>query len=361
MAKVSSSISGGITLKDNGLPSNKTNMQKKGDYGVRVAKWGYDAGSCEDGDLLFNSNWPIVQLAKYIRPDAKWEDVEMPNPPSDKPYDSPDEYDTAETIVGVDRKYCYTCDGGTIWQYHTVEYDEWGNEIWTFHNFVKPRLKRHRHNLGYTPMPISSETLGGEPGGVVLTNIDITKDVDYPYVSKPRLASSRVADYGISSKAYYAGKLNMHNKRYMGLSSSIQSLQVQSVKTWKTVAKKGWGDDIAPNSRGSVYYPPTNNGQYIFSAGELTYFGFLGGMMGVGAPNILVDNAYSDSNLGEDINFGYGDVLFSCNVYGAYGGAYVSGVLVGFVDDVYDDTLPKTSLVALRCPMVSPDIIEVEI
>lgn len=373
MAKVSSSLTGSVYVNGNGLPGNKTDMQKKGDYGVRVARWGYDAGSCEDGDLLFNSSWPIVQIVKYIKPDVSWERVEFAELPGDEPYELKQTVDLDRYNYGVDRKYVYKITGWSSYQYsEIIGHTEWGEDIYRYHIFFKPVAYRYKHGLGYKPMAIGSEILsGGEiTDGVILTNVDLDKDADYPYLSKPRVASTKVANYGIASKAYYSGRLNTHNTRYIGLSSNIQSMMVQAVKTSKTSAKNGWGGAFSGAATGSVvYYPPNNGkGQPIFSVGQLSYFGFAGQiagaiqMEGLGLGGVGEGGGEFVSNLSDDISVGFGSVLFEHMVGLGYGSANIILSKANFADGKEEDEKPRTAaVVCLRCPMVSPELEQVEV
>lgn len=374
MARASSSISGAVSVEDNGLPGNKTNMQKKGDYGVRVARWGYDAGSCDDGDLLFNSSWPIVQVVKYIKPDVPWEEVELTELPEDEPYEFTQSESYSDFCYGVDRKYVYKITGWSLYQYReVVGTTEWGEEIYDFHFFYKPTAYRYRHNLGYKPMFLNSELLSGDEvtGGLLLTNINLEDDVDYPYLSKPKIASTKVADYGIESKAYYSSKLNTHNMRYVGLSSNIQSMMVQAIKTSKTSSKSGWGrgfEDFA--SGGVVYYPPTTGkGRPIFSSEQLTYLGFLGqvgGAISVQGGGFGNDGSLRNiySNISDNINMGFSSLLFNTRVGMGYGSANIvvpkASTYSGEGPEPTEN--PRTAvIVCLRCPMVSPELIQVEV
>ena len=348
-------------------------MQKKGDYGVRVARWGYDAGGCEDGDLLFNSNWPIVQIAKYIKPDAIWDRIGLAELPEDEPYEFTQRVDLGRYNYGVDRKYAYKITGYDIYRYkEIIGHTEWGEDIYRYHVFFKPVAYRYKHGLGYKPMAIGSEILsGGEiTDGVILTNVDLDKDADYPYSSKPRVASTKVADYGIASKAYYSGRLNTHNTRYIGLSSNIQSMMVQAVKTSKTSAKKGWKYDFADVATGSVvYYPPNNGkGQPIFSAEQLSYFGFAGQiagaiqMEGLGLGGVGDDASEFETNLSDDVSTGFGSVLFEHMVGVGYGSANIVLSKANFIDGEEEGEKPRTAaVVCLRCPMVSPELEQLEV
>ena len=45
---------------------NEKNLKNRSDYGVRVARPGYDANNCAQNQLLFNSGWPILQIAEIV-------------------------------------------------------------------------------------------------------------------------------------------------------------------------------------------------------------------------------------------------------------------------------------------------------
>ena len=45
---------------------NTSNVLAKGDYGIRIAKAGFDARNAADNDLLFNSAWPSTQIVKVV-------------------------------------------------------------------------------------------------------------------------------------------------------------------------------------------------------------------------------------------------------------------------------------------------------
>lgn len=220
-----------IEERDDGI------KKKKGDYGVRVARPGYDAGNCSDNQLLFNSNWPIIQIAKVIDFDKEgvelivyakqiidpetWESSWEPT------YDKPggvnfsfEEIEKPEYRVGL--KYCYkTMEAG-------YGYDS-GHNYWTA---CKYKVKQHQ--LGYIPMWYASEWISDVEGKVVLTNIDISTDIEYPYTDSPTILATPVKDYGIKSSSVFPN--------VDGLDTGMFSKLVQRVMTTEksgSIAKQG--------------------------------------------------------------------------------------------------------------------------
>ena len=45
---------------------NKYNPKERSNYGVRVARPGFDASTCAQNQLLFNSGWAIMQIAEVV-------------------------------------------------------------------------------------------------------------------------------------------------------------------------------------------------------------------------------------------------------------------------------------------------------
>lgn len=354
------------------LPANKINLKSRGDYGIRVAKYGYDAYNCNDGQLLFNSNWPIIQIVKMQKIDGAPNLIgSTPEPviSASEPYELYREYD--RDVAGVDRKYVYT--KAHIKHYRWLEQGEWQMIA---HNFYQLTLYGFTHNLGYTPMFFGEEDFNGydtSHNRVVLTNIDITEDIDYPYLDAPSIYRSYTGDYGIKSKAYFAKDLDAHSRRKVGLDTAIQGKQIQAIKTQKTIAEEGWGEYQAPSC---VYYPPKDaNGEYYMSGDKFEYYGYVsnilaclrspatfnaGGGMGGGS---------SLTNAFEPLRFGHGDVYFRAIVLPLPSALYTTPDTIkgGYIVSAYDVGMEgrgdwvKQSLVAVRMPMVAPDVVNVEV
>lgn len=354
-------------------PANKTNMKKRGDYGVRVAKYGYDASACSDSQLLFNSNWPIIQIAMMKKIDGEPHYIgrtEFPTISEETPYELLNEYD--RSIAGVDRKYVYT--KAHIRQY---AYTKIVSQFPVMYEFYQVELYGFKHNLGYTPMFFGEGDFNGyDPNHnrVVLTNIDITKDVDYPYVDTPRMFTTHTSDYGIKSKAYYTNRLKSNSKIGVGLDTSIQGKQIQAVKTQETLAEDGWGQFDVPSV---TYYPPKDSdGKTIMSADKFEYYGFASNIEAcIRSPEDFnagggMGGQEEYTNTYMPLNMGYGDIYFRRIVLplplGGFSGSseIIGGFIVPYMgryDLDHKYNWKKQSMVVVRMPMVSPDVLSVEV
>lgn len=369
---------------DYDYPANKTNLKKRGDYGIRVAKWGYDANTCTDGQLLFNSNWPIIQIAQMKNIDGEPKligSTKYPVVTAEEPWELYEEKE--KNIAGVDRRYVYT--KAYIREYRWYEPSQYPWEPPVKHSFFQCDLYGFIHGLGYTPMFYSEQDFNGhnpEHNRVVLTNVDITKDVDYPYISKPSIGKAYSSDYGVKSKAYYTNTFPKgKTKRGIGLDTAIQGKQIMAVKTQDTIAKDGWpivdeySDPPITEPSSCVYYPPKNeDDEYIIEPDQFEYYGFVsnifallqspesfnaGGGMGGGGGNT--------TNVFDRLTMGYGDIYFRTIVFPLpfYGfGEEMTGARLmpanWFISDQWGDWA-KQSLVVVRIPMVSPNVVSVEV
>ena len=365
-------------------PANKKNLKAKGDYGIRVAKWGYDASACSDGQLLFNSNWPIIQIAKMQKIDGEPKligSTEYPTISDETPYELNEEYD--RDIAGVDRRYVYTKAHIRKYSYYG-EYDP-EHGYTPYYEFFQFDLYGFTHGLGYAPMFFSEQDFNGyDPthNRVVLTNIDITKDVDYPYVSKPSIDNSYPSDYGIKSKAYYTGKFpKTGSMAGVGLSTAIQGKQIMAVKTQETIATEGWAehtweDETWTDPPSCVYYPPTDDdGKPIIKADQFEYYGFVSNMLALlrspenfnagggmgGGDNGRRTNAF------DPLRMGYGDIYFRSVVFPLPFSSFeteMTGARLMPADWFWQlerGNWVKQTLIAVRVPMVSPNVVNVEV
>lgn len=342
-------------------PQNKSNRVKQGDYGVRVARYGYDANICRDGELMFNSNWPILQIVKMI--DANKEpyyfgSTEEPVVTSSKPYRLVDIRTT--NVFGVDKSKIYT-------KADVCEYQYTDNRG-VIHLFYRLKLYGFTHNLGYTPMFFretdfnwGNAALGNR---MVLTGVDITNDVDYPYTSSPMIRSSVYrSDYGIRSKADYAGKFPKTGSNVgVGFDTSIMGKQIMAVKTEKSK------DNSSPVC---VYYPPKDNDKkYIMSGDKFEYYAYVSNMAIVSGVKWLMSEFMVVDNEPKPIDVGFGNIYFEWNTISlpyevSAGGGSVKSIEGMMVAPPELANLPtefkKQSLVVVRMPMVSPDVKDVRV
>lgn len=201
---------------------NTKNLKERGDYGVRVARPGFDANNCADNQLIFNSAWPILQLTqmldfdkeytmeyRYLLTNGTWSNTL----PSGYRLDHTEDWDG--------RKY----------EVNTV-YARMGQEIRWYvkgDNTIQCNVYRRKvHNLGYVPLFLDSDDVSGKTTNkLLLFNVDLDYDIDYPYTEEALPLVSVPNDYGMKSSSIFGD-------RVPGLSTGQFSKLVQAVKTEKT-------------------------------------------------------------------------------------------------------------------------------
>lgn len=336
---------------------NKKNLTERANYGVRVARPGYDANDCAQNQLLFNSGWPILQIAEVIDMSAtKRIDVY--------------EYTVTTTVINsstmtpvstdVNVSHPDTVPSGYSSTY-TYSYDPDSNggsyrNMWVNRKYVKKALAGNRttytypeeshssggyltviekecvlapygvksHRLGYAPFFMTSDMVSNVSGYVILFSVDISKDVDYPYTEKPLALLSPATDYGIKSSSKFG-------KKVPGLCSNMFSKLVQAVKTQETSTS-----DI---DRRAIWSPVKSASDA--KGGELLPFEFY---------SFIGD---SDSGAGVDGGVYYRrDWPFYMT---RYDGASLNDAWAVSVGSFQDSIDTKNSLVVLRSPMVSPE------
>lgn len=195
-------------------------MRSRGDYGLKIAKRGYDARYASDNQLLYNSSFPVLQIVMYLTAATQWE---------------------------ITRTGAYT--------------------YWNEYNGTTSTRYRHNmrklHGLGHPPMVIplfaggwsspdpnitwndkyiyydrDFATLaeynafisgGSQTGTFVVFNIDIETDVEYPYLDDGiETEWGQQYDYGI--KHILTDDQNTKNPMDLGLNANIQSMLVVAVK-----------------------------------------------------------------------------------------------------------------------------------
>lgn len=333
--------------------TNKKNLKARGNYGVRVARPGYDAESCAQNQLIFNSNWPILQIAKVIdlekKPNAKTAYWDIANR---RWVENPDLRGLTKTSFYYDEYistgYKVICSGRNS-LYYTYDFGAYASGYqYKYYYFDSYEYK---HNLGYVPFYFVSEEVSSVENKVVLTSVDISKDVDYPYTEGALPLISKIGDYGISSTSCF------NNPRVPGLCSNMFSKLVQAVKTnetcrWLQQGQYGDGYDRilcwSPfNSEDEVKAGKVNEFEaYIFTATK--------------CPFIRPDGGFSFLySMGIDSNpFAKNELLYYRD--------YTVG-MIGLTDDMLADAVAYTnlsqtstfrddaSLVIFRSPMVSPE------
>lgn len=191
------------------LPST---MRGRLDYGLKIAKKGFDVRTASSNQLLYNSGFPSLQIAGTVRW-SNWEITQNGKAPQWNQRD------------------------GSIT-------DGW-------------RFKAHvRHGLGYPPMPICASFDNDRNDGVTLKwnsnyiyvdtdtakdldllkqltilvcPIDISYDIEYPYLDNPVEAEwGQSYDYGL--KHTLSGDIDTKLADDLGLNPAIQSSMAVAVK-----------------------------------------------------------------------------------------------------------------------------------
>lgn len=320
---------------------NKKKLKAKGDYGVRVARPGFDANYCADNQLIFNSGWPILQLCavidfdkatdtytRYLLPDGTWAD-ELPAGYDDMgPAVSADQYDK----VGVNKNYCRKFVSAETYM-----------DMNTYNEVTGVTYKRMRHYLGYTPFFLPADDVTGTTSNkVLLFSVDIETDVDYPYTEEALPLITAPNDYGMKSSSIFG-------PRVPGLSTGQFSKLVQAVKTQETAK---YTEEISGTK--IPYWSPLSDAPSEDPSKSpllpFEAFGFaIEGFNNYGG--YLSDPAFDEKD------GGYFTPVFARSI--ADGGsdlAYVYSLQSQAIQ-----YFKKSSLVILRSPLVSPEYEEIDI
>lgn len=341
-----------------GYSPNKKNLRERSDYGVRVARPGYDANNCAQNQLLFNSNWPILQIASVIKMDNftnesvyeyrvtttvintdTWEQIsgsDVTTYPSEPPagytstntfYFDPYEYGIDYRLIEVNRKFVRKPLAGdrTSYIYPNETHTEGNIRTTITKTCVLTPYAKKQHRLGFVPFFMMSADISDVSGYIVLFSVDISKDVDYPYTEQALALLSPATDYGIKSSSKFGS-------RVPGLCSNMFSKLVQAVKTEETSTR--YNDDLR-----SIWSPVKSAEEA--KGGELLpyeFYSFIGN---------------SDSNAGIDGGAYYArDYPFYMS---RYNGASLVDAWAVSTTSFQSWVSTKNSLIVLRSPMVSPE------
>ena len=316
-----------------GVYYNDPRPVNRGDYGVRVARNGYDASTCADSDLLFNSGWRIIQIVKVISEENKRIYV-------DETQDVPSTYVLVE--INTNGIWHWNCAVDEQWFYLPLVTYEYIDPA-TGHYHFYDKQYRIWHGLGYMPLFFKSEFCADVPGYYLLTNIDIRQDVDYPYTNAPSHYYGGTQDYGIKSKSYTRKDIPEPGEtRGCGINTSIQSKMVMAVKTEKSKAPDyEYEGQTYPVPCPSWCVPPDDNAQTT-TIKDYEAFGFF---------------PYNHSGSVYDTT---GQPLMEYPIgWSGQGGNGERYMLIDQWGAAMTDA--KKSLVILRSPMVAPDLEEITI
>lgn len=317
---------------------NDMKLKSRGNYGVRVARPGFDAGYCADNQLLFNSGWPILQLCKVVdvmdkgKPWVRYEHSSDGSYTDTLPagYTKSHEYPPHNATMGVNRTYIRL-------EVNTVVYQNSSYDTYIGHEY-----KRARHGMGFVPFFIpASDVSGVTSNKVLLFNIDIQGDVDYPYTEEALPLIQAPHDYGMKSRSIFGG-------RVPGLSTGQFSKLVQAIKTEKTsiyTEVDQWGNVLGKLCLWSPL-PRNYNGsvsENLLAPYECYVFSVAGGYNGGNYDEGGDGGPYYVPEAGS-IECEYTSDWQTAGVYAFSGRGQAVGAHA------------KQSMVILRNPMVSPDL-----
>lgn len=298
----------------------------RGDYGIRVARPGYDALTCTDSNLLFNSNWPIIQITEILDFNDAEEYRTYYNYSTGEITDvKPSVITTEPTFTNADQYYM-----GLNYAYHMVEagyVSGTDQSYWTVH-----KLMRVAHNKGIIPMFYMSDWLSGVSGKILLTNIDLSTDIEYPYTDSPTMLMGNVNDYGIKSQSVFGENVE-------GLNSNAFSKLVYRVMTTEksgTLLKDSDGNIIDKE----LYWYPMGEKATSDQLGDMmSRFEFYGFTEATN-PSVIVEKAY---------------MTHACKfVYDS-----TNTFFVGATTTAQSVSAAEKVMVVVRSPMVSPEYEEV--
>lgn len=344
--------------------TNKPNYKERGDYGVRVARPGYDAEICAQNQLIFNSNWPILQITKVIDTSDFYQ-LKEAGKIEHKYYDYTndewvDEIPASATRGGggwlvsgvrVSKNNVWVCDGGTAY----YDYND------NYHTYLDIGYKKYYHGLGYVPFFFRGSMVGegndyswyGLTSPVILTSIDITKDIDYPYTEGALPLLNPIKDYGIKSTSEFGPNVP-------GLCSNMFSKLVQAVKTTDS---SRWIVETPEGSEKYLCWSPFDSADMVVS-GEVNKYeayvfdAFGNPFVGDGAYNMFYNTKLADDIFGDGPYYSIG-VPFMLALADSPSLYSSAAAYCNFQTAPQDYT--DASLVILRSPMVSPEYEEVRI
>lgn len=293
-------------------PMNESNYINRKDYGVKVARPYYDARSCADNQLLFNSSWPIMQIVGVYKEELISTTGALPSGA------------VVIDTTTIEYSHCAVNSNHAYTKRVDISYVSNGTAG------VQKKYYGCEHNLGYPALAFPSNELSDLNGYVVVTNIDISIDVDYPYTDAPLEYFGGDLDYGVKTRAYYRANMP-HGDEILGygINSRLSSKMVQSVKTQETI-------QAGSISNKYIYWSPPkdSSGNTISGVDQFEFYGY-------------------GTEDGTDI---YYPVMV---LYLPSGVTANSAEYIGVTSPQYPPDYSQTSLVVLRSPMIAPNVVEV--
>ncbi len=195
-------------------------MRSRGDYGLKIAKKGFDVLFAADNQLLYSSSFPVLQIVTYLTAATVWEITETGS------YTSWSDFNGATSTrykhkmrkihgLGHPPMIVPLFAGGwaspnrfLTWNEKYIYYERDFNNVTEYNDFING---------------------GSVTGDFVVFNVDISTDVEYPYTDLGLDTEwGQIYDYGI--KHLLTDDINTSNPLDLGLNANVQSMLVVAVK-----------------------------------------------------------------------------------------------------------------------------------
>lgn len=193
-------------------------MIQKRDYGIKIARRGYDARYASDNNLLYNSSFPVLAIAQALNDNTEWEGTETGEYQhwlDGNGRTIPRWRDNARIPHGLDyvpfvtrMGYDDTTDNYVLW-----------DEKYIYH-------KREFYNVGdydkHMRDPIKRPKL-------LVIAININRDIEYPYLDDGLpIVWGEQYDYGL--KHILSDNPSTDKPDDLGLNANVQSMMAVAVK-----------------------------------------------------------------------------------------------------------------------------------
>jgi hypothetical protein len=203
-----------------------------------------------------------------------------------------------------------------------------------------------------------SEDVSNISGYLIITSVDLSVDIDYPYTEGATMFLGSLSDYGIAGSSKFG-------KRVPGLRSDMFSKLIQAVKTEKTSnAPVKYGpnpEDISPEA-GILYWSPLKKLENYEGCLEpyeaVAYYGFNNPF---GQSDVITQDGNELAGFGTDGPYYRDDqAIVRAVPYSGTPSGSIFGDGVAFTDMGQGTYGSKhASMVIIRSPMVSPEYEEI--
>lgn len=337
---------------------NTPRLRKRADYGVRVARPGYDASECAQNQLVFNSNWPIIQIAEVINLNKNVETryvwLNQTYSESGVTREWSETEPAGITYSGGYERVGFSVGKNYIWyQTYSQTGTDSNNKVWQ-----KITYKKIYHGLGYPPMFYRSEDISNISGYLIITSVDLSVDIDYPYTEGATMFLGSLSDYGIAGSSKFG-------KRVPGLRSDMFSKLIQAVKTEKTSnapVKYGPNSEYISSEAGILYWSPLK--RLVDWEGCLEPYeavGYYGFNNPFGEADVITQEGNELASFGTDGPYYRDDqAIIRAVPYSGTASGSIFGDGVAFTNMGQATYGSKyASMVIIRSPMVSPEYEEI--